>query len=84
MAFMKPTADYFTADEALECAQNEEGYDGSALDPDDFKAGWYGCLHAPGYLDRTAYSGPFDSFEGAVAYVMDLYEVDENGDETAA
>ena len=81
MAFMQPTADYFTAEEALECAQHEEGYFGEELDPEDYKAGWYACLHAPGYLDRTSYTGPFDDYYAAVAWAMEFYNVDENGDE---
>lgn len=84
MAFMVPTADWFSAEEALECAQNEEGYDGSELDPDDYREGWYACLHAPGYLDRTEYTGPFDTYQKAVEWACEFYEVDENGDPTDA
>lgn len=78
MAFMKPTADYFTRAEAIEYACP------SAQDTEQYTAGWYGRLSASGYLDCTDWSGPFASYEEALAHVMDLYEVDENGDETAA
>lgn len=37
---------------------------------------WFCRLSAPGYLDCTDWSGPFDSLGDAQAYIMELYEVD--------
>lgn len=80
MAFMQPTADYFSADEAREYTQ-WEGMSEIDIEDHDPGAGWYGYLSAPGYLDRTDYMGPFDAADEAIKAVMEFYEVDENGDE---
>ncbi len=77
MAFMRPATDYFTRAEAIEYACP------SAQDTEHYTAGWYGRLSAPGYLDCTDWNGPFASEAEALQAVMDLYEVDENGDEIA-
>jgi hypothetical protein len=80
MAFMVPTASYFTHDEVKE-------YDLLGLgeyDDTDPQGGYYGYLSADGYMDRTDYSGPFSTAEEAWAYVMDLYSVDQNGESTDA
>lgn len=75
MGFMIPTAIYFSRSEAIEYACP------SAQETEGYTAGWYGYLSAPGYLDRTDYSGPFETEEEAFAYVMEFYGVDENGDD---
>lgn len=80
MAFMQPTAAYFTADEAREYTQHD-GMMESEIEDHDPGAGWYGYLSAAGYMDRTDYMGPFDTADEAIKAVMELYEVDENGDE---
>ncbi len=77
MGFMIPTADYFTAEEAADWQREAFGGD----EYDTPAAGWYGRLSAPGYLDCTDWSGPFPTAEEALAYVMEFYEVDENGDD---
>jgi hypothetical protein len=79
MAFMKPQAQYFTKEEARDyapCSDFEEGIDSS-----EYEAGWYSRLSAPGYLDCTDWQGPYDTEEEALQEVMELYEVDENGDD---
>jgi len=45
-----------------------------------FEPGWYARLSAPGYLDCTEWSGPFERGDDALAYVCELYEVDEDGE----
>lgn len=85
MGFMVPTAEYMTATQAFEYV----GIQGSLErhpqpDPQDYPAGWYARLSAPGYLDCTDWSGPFKTEEEALQYVMELYDVDEHGDEVEA
>lgn len=77
MAFMRPTAQFFTVDEAIEWQR--DAFDGDEYDAP--AAGWYGRLSAPGYLDCTDWIGPFDTADEAIKAVMEFYEVDENGDE---
>ena len=40
---------------------------------------WFGRLSAPGYLDCTDWSGPFDTEKEAMDYLIELYdlEIDE-------
>ena len=40
------------------------------------KCGWYARLSAPGYLDCTDWSGPFDSEKEANEYLNDMYDGD--------
>ena len=35
--------------------------------------GWFGRLSAPGYLDSTDWSGPFDSEEEAYTFLNEIY-----------
>jgi len=74
MAFMKPAACYLTKDEAREYAP-------PGVDVSDYEAGWYGRLSAPGYLDCTDWTGPFDTEAEALKNVMETFEVDENGED---
>lgn len=46
------------------------------------KNGYFVELSASGYLDRTGWSGPFETEEDARRHVIDQWEVDpDNGDE---
>jgi hypothetical protein len=40
------------------------------------RAGWYGRLSAPGYLDCTDWSGPYSSEEEAGEALNDMYDGD--------
>lgn len=40
--------------------------------------GWFGRLSAPGYMDCTDWSGPFDSEEEALESIKELYGDDED------
>jgi len=87
MGFMVPVAEHFPAFESY-CEETCRDCDaeGVPLSIDGtcaecFEPGWYGRLSAPGYLDVTDWSGPFASGDEALKYVMEQYEVDENGDE---
>lgn len=73
MAHMKPVADYLTAEEATEY---------TAEPGETAEAGWYGRLSAAGYMDCSEWSGPFKTEEQALNYVMEFYEVDEDGNGT--
>ena len=73
MAFMKPQAQYLTEREALEYCIFEN--------LQDAEAGWYSRLSAPGYLDCTYWSGPFESEQEALDYIMETFDIDENGDD---
>lgn len=75
MAFMRPSADYFTEEELLDILPPDD------TNPDGYCAGWYSRLSASGYLDCTEWNGPYPSEREALAGVMGLYEVDENGNE---
>lgn len=70
MAFMRPVAQYFTAEEAEEYTEGECA-----------QAGWYSRLSAPGYLDCTDWVGPFETEDDALRDCMEAYDVDENGDD---
>lgn len=85
MAFMQPVASYFSVDEATEywlncwegCADPCEGH----VDDEAPVAGWYGRLSAAGYMDCTAWDGPYATADQALKAVMEMYECDENGDD---
>lgn len=48
-------------------------------------SGYFARLSAPGYLDATEWSGPFDTLEEAQADLRDTYDVDpETGDDLDA
>lgn len=66
--FMVPEVTYFDATEAAEITGDaSEG------------PGCFARLSAPGYLDCTEWSGPFDQYWKALRYVCELYEVDAHG-----
>lgn len=77
MGFMIPVAERFTAEEAAEYTAHE--FDDR--EPEDFEAGWYSRLSAPGYMDATDWMGPYATADEALREVMEFYEVDENGGE---
>lgn len=80
MAFMIPMAIHFSQSDIESMGYDTDEYNATRdHDEGESGVGWYGYLSAPGYLDRTDYSGPFDTADEALQYVMDLYEVDENG-----
>ena len=55
-----------------ECYEIEETYSGK----------WFCHLSAPGYMDATEWSGPFDTIAQARQYIVDTFEVDpDSGDE---
>lgn len=48
-------------------------------------AGWFCRLSAPGYMDCTEWSGPFETIEEAKAEIESMYDVDaDTGEELAA
>ena len=79
MAFMKPQASNFSKQEALEYVISQHPED--QQDEIEPEAGWYSRLSASGYMDCTDWSGPFETEQEALDYIMDLFEVDENGDD---
>jgi len=85
MAFMTPVANYFTKEEAIEYTFEGDREVHCLEDgPEADLSGWYSRLSANGYLDCTEWSGPFKTGEEALKYVMDLYEVDEHGNDLTA
>ena len=43
---------------------------------------WWGRLSAPGYMDATEWSGPYDTRDDARDAIADMYDVDpDTGDE---
>ncbi len=42
-----------------------------------YHTGWYCRLSAPGYLDSTEWSGPFESEEEAMASLVDTFDLDD-------
>jgi len=66
--FMVPDVNYFHGDPET----------GSFLEPndprhEDARPGFYHRLSAPGYMDCTDWSGPFDTEEAAVADLLSTY-----------
>jgi len=46
------------------------------------RSGFFARLSAPGYLDCTEWSGPFETYEEAQQWVEEFYQVDpETGEE---
>jgi len=66
-SFMKPEA--FRLDESTEYALAESGLD---LEPGAI----YARLSAPGFLDCTEWSGPFDTLDAAADELIRLYADD--------
>ena len=52
-------------------------------DPESFEqvSGWFARLSAPGYMDATDWSGPFDTIEEARKHIEDTFEVDPKSGE---
>ena len=46
----------------------------------DVKKGWFARLSAPGYMDATDWSGPFNSEKEAKQYLIDTYGEDDESD----
>lgn len=46
----------------------------------ELKEGWFARLSAPGYMDATDWSGPFDSEEEAKQYLNYTYGSDDDSD----
>jgi hypothetical protein len=93
MAFMVP----FYTNEPFDVVTHENGESESfphpiyAADLDEgdeieHVRGKFWCrLSAPGYMDCTDWSGPFDTLAEARAHIRDLYDVDpDTGDELDA
>ena len=78
MAFMVPVTEYMNSDEAREI---QEACIEDGGDPGELEAGWYSRLSAPGYMDCTEWTGPFKTGDEALAYCMEMYEVDEDGED---
>lgn len=66
-AFMVPQAEWLSEEEAeayVEIYATE---------------GWYSRLTAPGYLDSTEWSGPFPNLFRAVRHLLDMFDIDLDG-----
>jgi len=48
------------------------------FNPPETVSGWFGRLSAPGYMDCTDWSGPFDTEAEADAYLVDTYGDDDD------
>ena len=72
-AFMVPSCEWFTTEEASEYLEECPG------DDEPREAGWYSRLTAPGYLDCTDWSGPFPTAFRAIRELCRLYDCDLTG-----
>lgn len=61
--FMVPVAEFFAQGE-LEL-EDEDG--------NEYGAGWYARLSAPGYMDATEWSGPFGTEDEALEALYEMY-----------
>lgn len=77
MAFMRPSVQFLSHAEAIEYCDDS---DNPLMSGNENCSGYYSRLSAPGYLDCTEWLGPFKTEAEALAYVMDAFEVDENGE----
>jgi hypothetical protein len=77
MAFMRPEVHYFSANEAQEYVAEQYGVE--EVDSESFTDGYYARLSASGYLDCTEFIGPYNTPEEALSDLMDLFNVDEEG-----
>lgn len=64
-AFMHPVATYFNLDD-MAWMKKEQGLE-------DATPGWYCRLSAPGYLDCTDWSGPYESEADALLNLYNTY-----------
>lgn len=55
---------------------------GPAAGPDEF--GWFCRLSAPGYMDCTEWSGPFDTEDEAREHLAETYDIDPYTGEEAS
>jgi len=67
--FMQPDVQPFSQDEALELMAELD----AEADPSEDLAGYYFRLSAPGYMDCTDWSGPYQTEEGAVAEMLNQF-----------
>lgn len=63
--FMVPDIERLSAAEVREYLELEA--------EDEAEPGWYARLSAPGYLDCTEWTGPFDSFDDAAQYLIETF-----------
>jgi hypothetical protein len=92
MAFMKHDIQFFTAWQVdtthgmqiipTDVCGDEPGpddIDGTAYDDPEKVQGWFCRLDAPGYMDCTDWSGPYDTKDEAIEALEDMYpEEDED------
>ena len=81
MAFMIPLAQEWSASEAWEYVQASDWYEEGLHHPEDYGGGWYACLTAPGYMDRTDFTGPFPRAWMALRAVCRDYDVRLDGED---
>jgi hypothetical protein len=60
--FMQPVAEYLDASEAREFTDDTTA-----------SAGWYSRLSAPGYLDCTDWSGPYETESEALEALYEMF-----------
>ncbi len=75
--WLVPEADY-NPDRPLECTDSNARY---VLDTEELTA-WFARLSAPGYLDCTAWFGPYTSRSEAAEELEELYGSDDDVEES--
>lgn len=90
MAFMKHDVQFFTAWQVdtthgiqtiptAVCADapGPDDIEGRAYDEPEKVHGWFCRLSAPGYMDCTDWSGPYETYAEAVAALDEMYPDDD-------
>jgi hypothetical protein len=76
--------DILTPEEYAEYPGNEEAAAAYSVDPEDVETvfGWFARYSAPGYMDCTGWSGPYEAEEEAIEDIKAMYgDEDEDEDE---
>lgn len=66
--FMQPDVELFTHEEAIEFLASCDD-----VELPENAAGWYSRLSAPGYLDCTEWSGPYETEDEALEDLFEMY-----------
>lgn len=71
--------DIITPEQYAQYPSNEDAAEAYGVSVDEVvtEFGWYARLSAPGYLDCTDWTGPYESEDEAINELRDMYDIDD-------